>query len=53
MCTEDLILHPATEEVPALDVRARMHDHEFQVLTVDLAADPQLIRRRLLSVVMT
>ena len=32
MCTEGSMLHPATEEVPALEVRMRMHGHDFQVL---------------------
>ncbi|WP_115163362.1 hypothetical protein [Kocuria rosea] len=53
LCTEGLMRHPATEEVAALDVRMRMHGHDFQVLTVDQAGDPQPVPKRLLSVVMT
>ena len=52
MCTEGSMLHPATEEVPALEVRMRMHGHDFQVLIVDPAGDPQPIPKRLLSVVL-
>ena len=49
--TEGVLLYPATEHVPSVDVTTRMHGHEFRVLTVDLAAPPAAIRDRLLSAV--
>ncbi|GEO96996.1 5-methylcytosine restriction system specificity protein McrC [Kocuria turfanensis] len=51
MRTEGVLLYPATEQVPELDVTTRMHGHEFRVLTVDLAADASDIHTGLLSVV--
>lgn len=48
-----VLLYPATEQVPALDVTTYMHGHEFRVLTVDLAAAPEEIRARLLTVTST
>lgn len=53
MRTEGVLLYPATEQVPELDVTTRMHGHEFRVLTVDLATSPEAIHARLLSVVAT
>lgn len=49
--TEGVLLYPATEQVPALDVTTDMHGHLFRVLTVDLAGSPGEIHAELLSVV--
>ncbi|GGG58102.1 hypothetical protein GCM10011374_21120 [Kocuria dechangensis] len=48
--TEGVLLYPATEQAPALDVTTEMHGHVFRVLTVDLAAPAMAIQKRLLSV---
>ncbi len=49
MRTDGLLLYPATEQVPVLDVRTVMHGHEFRVFTLDLSVAPSMIRSQLLS----
>lgn len=53
MLTEGVLLYPATEEVPDLDVTAELHGHAFRVFTVDLADAPMQIRSQLLSLTKT
>ena len=49
--SEGVLLYPATEQVPELDVTTEMQGHRLRVLTVDLAASPSEIHGGLLSVV--
>ena len=44
-----MLLYPATNEAPDLDVVATMHGHTVRVATVDLAMEPSGIRHRLLE----
>lgn len=49
--SEGVLLYPATEQVPELDVATETQGHRLRVLTVDLAGSPSEIHGGLLSVV--
>lgn len=46
---DGLLLYPATDHAPEINVTATMHAHALRVATVDLTASPATIRDRLLN----